>query len=294
MQAGFIGAWGEWHSSSEGLDNNESRKSVVDALLEALPTNRMIQVRRPTFKEELFPGGPTTSETGFSGSERSRIGHHNDCALASDDDQGTYPDPVSEWKDYVEQDSAFTPVGGEFCTRNANTDCDGAAGELARLKWSFSNRGYPNDVIGEWKSQGCFDWLGTRLGYRFVMDRVAWTDNPKSGEDMSLRIDLRNVGFAAMFNPRDVVVILESSANRYELPLPNVDPRRWPGRGSAVLSAELSLQDVVTDTYRMSLWLPDASSSIRNRPEYSVRFANENVWDASSGANVLVEELVIE
>ena len=294
VQAGFIGAWGEWHTSNTGLDNNNDRKTVVESLLNALPSERMVQIRKPTFKEELYPGGPMTSSTGFSETHRARIGHHNDCVLASENDQGTYSTPVSEWKDYLEKDSNYTPVGGEFCTRNANTDCDGAAGELARMQWSFSNIGYPNDVVDEWKSQGCFAWLGTRLGHRFVMDRVAWTEEPKSGEAMSLRIDIRNVGFAAMFNPRPVVVVLESASNRYELPLPSVDPRRWPGRGVAVLNAELSLDAVEPGTYRMSLWLPDASASLRNRPEYSIRFANEDVWNASSGTNLLVEELVVD
>jgi hypothetical protein len=40
-------------------------------------------------------------------------------------------------------------------------------------------------------------------------------------------------------------------------------------------------------TYRLSLWLPDASPSLRDRPEYAVGFANEDVWDAKAGENVL-------
>ena len=61
-------------------------------------------------------GGPLTEETAFSGAPLSRVGHLNDCFLASDDDVGTYQLPGE--KAYAVADSAFAPVGGETCGSN--------------------------------------------------------------------------------------------------------------------------------------------------------------------------------
>ena len=48
MEAGFIGAWGEWHGSTNGLDRDlGAKREVVQALLDALPPPRGIQLRSP-------------------------------------------------------------------------------------------------------------------------------------------------------------------------------------------------------------------------------------------------------
>src|SRR5690606_12264941 len=47
LQAGFIGAWGEWHTSTNGLDNITDKTEVLDALLAALPESRTVQLRYP-------------------------------------------------------------------------------------------------------------------------------------------------------------------------------------------------------------------------------------------------------
>lgn len=54
VQAGVIGAWGEWHSSIHGLENTaESKTAVLEKLLEVVPEERNIQVRLPEFKNLL-------------------------------------------------------------------------------------------------------------------------------------------------------------------------------------------------------------------------------------------------
>ena len=50
VQAGFIGAWGEWYYSSNGLNNNASRNEVLAKWLEVLSTDRFVQVRTPAYK----------------------------------------------------------------------------------------------------------------------------------------------------------------------------------------------------------------------------------------------------
>lgn len=77
MQIGFVGHWGEWHSSKY-LYSLESKKAIVDALVNALPKERMLLLRYPRYKE-IWYQGPLTASAAFSQTDASRIGHHNDC-----------------------------------------------------------------------------------------------------------------------------------------------------------------------------------------------------------------------
>lgn len=54
VQAGVIGAWGEWHSSIHGLENSdEVKRTILNKLLEVVPAEKQIQVRLPEFKNLL-------------------------------------------------------------------------------------------------------------------------------------------------------------------------------------------------------------------------------------------------
>src|SRR5215218_4015746 len=91
VQAGLIGAWGEWHSSSNGLATVENEKKVVDKLLSVLPVEIMVQVRTPGQKQQIFNTNvPIDASIAYTAEKRARVGHHNDCFMASADDYGTY------------------------------------------------------------------------------------------------------------------------------------------------------------------------------------------------------------
>ena len=73
MQAGFIGAWGEWHGSTSGNDNDATRAEILNALLDTLSPSRAVEVRTPMFKDAAFPGGPIGAFEAWSGSKRARV-----------------------------------------------------------------------------------------------------------------------------------------------------------------------------------------------------------------------------
>ena len=51
VQAGFIGAWGEWHSPFHGLEKtNDSKRTILEKIVWMTPENRMVQVRVPEYK----------------------------------------------------------------------------------------------------------------------------------------------------------------------------------------------------------------------------------------------------
>jgi hypothetical protein len=292
MQAGFIGAWGEWHDSTNGLDNAADRAEILDGILRALPDSRMTQVRTPMFKADAY-GGPLVD--GFDGSDAARVGHHDDCFLASDTDFGTYDDPIEDWKDFVAQEGRFTPVGGETCAVDPpRSECASAMAELERLHWSFLNSGWNPDVLASWTDGGCMPEIRRRLGYRFELHELRVSDGVQPGGVLHVELDLENVGYAALFNARPALLVLDDGAgDRYETALAD-DPRRWEP-GPVTVTADVQVPaDAHAGTWRLSLWLPDASPALASRPEYAVRLANAGIWDEGSGLNVLTEVAIAD
>jgi hypothetical protein len=66
----------------------------------------------------------------------------------------------------------------------------------------------------------------------------------------------------------------------------DTDPRLWSGTVTVPVSEALS-SSLPEGEYTVALWLPDATVSLRDRPDYAIRMANDNVWDAIEGYNVL-------
>lgn len=127
LQAGFIGAWGEWHSATHiPQDDLETRARILGAVLDLLPPGRMTQVRVPRYKHELLPrltGHPCdllTEATAFTRVPEARVGYHNDGILAGPSHGGTWPEaplygsPGNPEFDRVTAESAWVPVDGEL------------------------------------------------------------------------------------------------------------------------------------------------------------------------------------
>ncbi len=273
IQAGFIGAWGEWHTSTNNL--LDDKDTVLSALLGAFPPERMTQLRYPVYKQELY-GDPLPIDEAYSGSERARVGHHNDCFLASETDFGTYPEgQVEQWKTFVEQDTQFLVMGGETCAVNPpRSECTTALEEFERFHYSFINLDYHPDVVEGWHQGGCYETLHNHLGYRFELTSVERAKQARPGGHHRLVIELDNVGWAATYNPRAVELVLVGSDDIWRTEV-DIDPRSWSPGAHHVLEGTLYLpSDAPPGTYDLALALPDPMPTLRMRPEYAIAFTN--------------------
>lgn len=318
MQAGFVGHWGEWHSSKY-LYSSESRIAILDALLSALPEERMLQLRYPRYKE-IFYQGPLTESDAFTGTDASRIGHHNDCFLSDDTDGGTYrsrsvqppqqeslycegQDEVQCWKEFIAQESLYTPVGGESCSPNPpRSECSTAKAELDMLGWSFINNGFHAEVLESWNTGGCMEEIRRRLGYRYVLDSLNVSFQVNPGGVLDLQLNLHNEGYATAYNERPLFLVVEEKTTGYIEVMPltsqddprTTDPRLWHSGQTITIDEQVMLPaDLPEGVYNLYLWLPDASQSLRDRPEFAIRLANQDVWQASSGYNLLFDNLIV-
>jgi hypothetical protein len=304
MEAGFVGAWGEWHSSTHRLVDedtglNDASRQIIAALLDGLPPERMIAMRYTPYKQQLYGSQPLTPDSAFSGTGGARMGAHNDCFLASFTDWGTYssdPDERAALRTYLHQDNRFVPQGGETCNDAEDAapyiGCANALADLALLRFSALNQGYHQGVLQGWRDGGCYDEIARRLGYRFVLLNGDFPLEAQAGAPIRLSLTLRNIGFASPYNPRGFEIVLRALADGTEqrLPLDDLpDPRRWlPDDGEIALSLTgLIPPEMPSGDYAVLLRLPDPHPALYGLPEYSIRLANADMWEAHSGSNAL-------
>ncbi|NJP90025.1 DUF4832 domain-containing protein [Nonomuraea sp. FMUSA5-5] len=300
MQAGFIGAWGEWYytqnfgnAGTVTATDWANRKAVVDKLLSVLPSSRMVQLRTPKFKRTLYATTPVGSGQAYGGSAVARLGHHNDCFLASPDDYGTYENAAVEYP-YLEAETAYVAMGGETCNPNPpRSDCPTAKDELSRFHWSYLNTDYHTGVLGSWSTGGCLAEITRSLGYRFALQSGTYPGTATRGGALPVTITLRNDGYAAPFNPRGLELVLRNTSTGalHRLPL-TADPRRWAAGATSTISQSVTVPaSLPAGRYALLLGLPDPLLSAR--PEYSIRLANEGVWEPATGLNDLRHTVTI-
>ena len=301
MQAGFIGSWGEWYYTNYfGMNptptDYANRKEVLDAILVALPNSRMIQIRTPNLKQKTFLTTTALSlSQAFVGTNIARTGHHNDCFLASSTDFGTYNNVSTEYP-YLEQETKYVPMGGETCAVNApRSQCSNALYEMQKFHWSYLNYDYNPNVISAFQSDGCFPDIQNKLGYRFELVNGTYPTSATAGTSISFTINLSNVGFAALYNPRTVYLILRNSNTNQEFPFAlSTNTRFWSGGSQQTITETITLpSNMASGNYKLFLKLPDSNTALSSRPEYSIQFANINTWESNTGYNNLLHTMTI-
>ena len=326
IPAGFIGQWGEWHGSNHGLtadspDGVHARREIVNAIFEHMVhEDRMLKVRAPRFVIEYATGSRLASTDtsayneyapapGFVSDRASRIGMYNDCFLTGPvngriTDVGTY-----EWDqtlmrplfEYAQPLGVYTPMGGETCDTNWNTRrsyCTadgtypyyGAMHEMDLLGFDYLNLDYHRGHVERWITQGCYDNITNRLGYRYYLTRIDYTGDVSRGSDLYVSLSFVNDGFGSLYNPRPVELVLRSTGGyerrftlaqdaRTALPLSGDD---------RTLTRNVRIpNDMPAGDYRLYLALPDDAPSIRDDHRYSIRLANPDMWTAGTSWNGL-------
>lgn len=304
LQCGFVGPWGEFQTSSNfGIDpwppnlsstDKAARKAVIDKALSVMPTNRFVQVRQPWIKREFYSTSPVSEVNKFGISNVARLGHFNDCFLATANDSGTYYQQATE-EAYLEVDTKYVPMGGETCSLNEPRSAGASAvTELARFHWTFLNSGFNADVINSWKASGHYADIAKKLGYRLALTSGSYSAGAAPGGSIAVSMQLTNSGYAAPFAARTVMLVLRNTVTSAETVLPMaVDWRNWLP-GAITVSETVALPSgIAAGSYALLLWLPDAAAGLASTPAYSVQLANAGVWESATGYNDLGHTITI-
>lgn len=332
LQQGFIGAWGEGYYtdvfSTAGqaftAQNWTNRADVLNALLAALPNERMVQVRVPQQKQKHLYGvaAPTSSAAmrasqAHSGTAAARIAFHNDCFLADNTDLGTFSDydgvtssqDILNLRNYAALETRYVVMGGETCIENPpDDDCMAVSGradaDLARFHYSYLHQGYNANVNDDWVAQGCIEAIKRRLGYRLQLVSSIVRTEGRPGQTFPLTLESQNIGYAAPFNPRGLELVLrhETTGQRFFAELSrDVDPRFWLPGSNHVFTTALELPaSMPPGRYELLLHLPDPTPLLYGQVPYSIRLANTlvqgtalPVWEPSSGYHNLGQWLTV-
>lgn len=321
-QMGFIGAWGEWHSSP--LSNNQQAKdNLVNKLLEIFPEDSYLQMRYPAQKDKLSLKKQ---------SDWFRIGFSNDYFTAGEHSHAPNNDfvPGDEAYEQVKRDSPYFFMSGEIPydeqTEWGLHDLISVDKSLQILKehhYSALDVTQNNELnLRHWKQYKVYpelldslqilysndyflDEAGTKVArsaYDFVRDHLGYRLNLLSSslhiQNKALQYDVTftNTGFATVMNPHKVYLVLIDEEGKLvkELKL-DVQPKDWQPydlegeKNKPMLhrlkgEIEVSLKGI----YKVGIWMPDRQSSLTHNPLYDIRWVeNRHLSHWADGERVV-------
>lgn len=297
VQAGFVGAWGEWYYTTNQLTTPANKKLILDKLLESIPKEIKIQVRTPKIKQDYVASTTAMDATvGYGNSNKARLGFHNDCFMASVDDYGTYQN-VTVDKTYVSNEALFVPTGGETCPPSdvPVASCVIAEKEMSLLKWTYLNLDFYGPVLQEWKNNNCFTDFERKLGYRLALASSTVKKDFALNATLELNALINNSGFAPVYNPKNAYLIFRSTVNGtiYKKKL-SFDVRKVLPKVTYNIKESVVLTEIPAGTYELLLKIEDSSSKLSDKPDFSIRLANTGLWESTTGFNKLSQTVIIK
>lgn len=292
-QAGYVGVWGEWYytdhfvSGPQTPEEHALRKQVADAMLDALPSDRQVALRTPMFARMMYAKDYTdtlTLATAHSGSPLSRIAAFNDCFGASANDQGTFAG--SESREFWKKNTRYVLMGGETCAISNFCTCEASLKDMEDYHWTYLNSEYNTKVISRWRKNGCYNEIERRLGYRLALSDVYHTPAAVAGEAFRIVLKIDNTGFSAPINPRAAeFVLVDGKGRKTVFEMKDVDPRYWFAGETVTLDRTVNIPSEASGECTLYLNLPDPEPTLHDNPLFSIRLANEDIWDEASGYN---------
>ena len=281
VESGFLGCWGEQHTSAlvEGENRSINIPILVDALLEAVPEPITVSVRRPVYY--CYAARVDLEEIGNHRADPDhpyyRVGVYNDGYLGSETDLGTYSNRENEIR-WLEYQAGHTLFGGEVVADRATdgvvyNSMDYICREMFRTHTSYLNIEWNGSVIEQWRNTvyegddpvydglSGFTYVENHLGYRFVL---------RSSTDWGDRIAavIENVGAGNVVKPKTVTLHLRSETGAVTEIATSVDVRSWRSREKAEITIRLP-ENLEPGIYTVYLKIADGNGN-------QIRFANDN------------------
>ncbi|MEE0057857.1 MAG: DUF4832 domain-containing protein [[Bacteroides] pectinophilus] len=212
----FVGSWGEMHDSKFLSENAVCE--LYETLVSACGNKVRIAVRTPMQHRFIMKyltrymgtgNADTDTDNAYMDTDILRPALYNDAILSSEDDMCTYAGGRAAWADYQDEVCAYAVCGGEAIHDNPLNDYDNAVKELANMHITYLNRQYDMAVLDKWRSNNGYDYIGTHLGYRFVVtDTAAGRDaEEETGSktqtgvgSIYINVRIANRGFACVYD----------------------------------------------------------------------------------------------
>ncbi|MBS0027797.1 DUF4832 domain-containing protein [Chitinophaga sp. 22321] len=253
VQAGLIGAWGEWHSTPIAA-HKDSLQMVLTALFQNIPVSKQVMVRLPYRK----------NEAALPASWKARIGFHNDYFCADEHPRASGNDYVKGTPEYwqtcyespallIDGELPYSCNGDEWCLNHPFNVMNG----IKRLRdhhytsLSIVHNNLENDSsnIRYWRryqlterditsarlplsdgyfrnkqnkpvTRSAFDYIRDHLGYRLELQQLILPADADSRKGFPLTLTLINRGFSAPHNAREAFFVFIDPQNKVAQTLP--------------------------------------------------------------------------
>lgn len=307
VQLGFIGPWGEMHSSVYA--ETEYINQLVDKALEVVPKEIQLALRRPSYyrgyvKEDSF----FDEALGYTYDKRARIGLFNDAFLSSSTDKGTYAsgkrEEELEWQSYL---TKYTISGGEHSySESTYVDSDETFFEVEEaisnmeavhmnylhcataIKDFWKKTQISANVDAMYAGMDAYTYFANRLGYRFLVKEAKVPGNAiHKGGILNFETSILNEGFGNLIQCRKVYVIIEKDGKYYQA-ITDKNPSIW--WSGEVTKETFSLQlpsDIEEGEWNIYLYLPDSSERYEGKDNAVIKFANKGCYSAELQANYI-------
>jgi hypothetical protein len=326
IQAGMFGGSGEACCGSNiirdpGYNNTWSSLktegiNLYRQLISSLPASRTLALRYPRYKYQMmgwastdvqkitaFPSAavPLTEANAFDGSLQSRLGFYQDNFAGDIDGYGFFNAWGQSDRNFTTDDTRYALMEGELSWGTVFNK-NNAVAEMSKYHFtafhlSSFGGGYEGGdmTLPAWKENGQYKKIARMLGYRFRLVSVIILKSITTSSAFTMSMKLANDGWARIMNPRKVEIIFKNRAtgNKYVIDIDGDGRgnRLWlpgPGESKALEISKPLPAGIVAGEYDLFLNLPDPYPSIHDRPEYSIRLANKDVWDEATGYNSLL------
>ena len=274
FEGGFVGAWGEWHSSMHGLDTPANKERIKNALLESFPQDRKISFRYPADVKRWYPDTQSPPAGG-------RIGIHSDCILMGEHDGSTWIG--DNLKSYARTVTRTGPYGGETCEYYPqHTSCDAIRSHGKDLRLTWLNRyGAFNAYRNTWRAQGCEAEVLRSMGYRLELEELRLSSGTLiKGGSVEVTARMRNSGWAPVYNPRNLqLVLLNNGRPVSRINVPEADLRQVLPEGDKTESTNVRGQASIPSESPAGWFEIGVAAPDRNLPDdarQSLRFANQS------------------
>ncbi len=327
VQLGLFGGSGEACCQSNlvfsdpGNNNNFSSLTppaitLYNKLISYIPSSRNMVVRYPCYKYQLlgwansanepltaYPSAavPLTASNAFNGSLQARLGFKQDNFAGDEFGYGFFYAWEQKDVDFTQADTKYSLMEGEL---SASTTYNRQNGEREMKKHHYSAFHAVGNIEGIydgwdqtskfWKSSGQYAKMSNKLGYRFRLISGTFPQSIGQGGNFSASLVVKNDGWARIMNARNVEVIFKNKTTgaKYTLAIDGDGRgnRLWlPGDNETkTLTINQPLPGgIPVGQYDLFLNLADPFPSLHDRPEYSIRLGNKNLWDPATGYNAL-------
>ncbi len=286
---------------------NQNTRDIVNKILDVLPKERAFTVRQPATKKQLVNTmAPILAEEAYDQTPKSRLGHQNDSLLGNPLEGATFiysqeDNPVGRniEESYYNQDANYVPyiAETEFFDNGVSGQCSSALQLIKNRHISTINETYNLNTLNIWKSQGCYNEIAKKLGYRFVLKSSELLPEVVQNNIFNLKVNLKNDGYASPYNERKLEIILRNKSTGINYPFDvtsQSDPRTWNSQNNNI-NLDLNFNaSVPIGDYDILFNLPDPIASLKNKPDYSIQFSNQNLWEPVTGYNKLNQTLTVK